>query len=89
MTQCFLCCNFKKTILIRYSEGKEDVFCILHMLRKHTGLQKLSNTNVYDLRLLKMNQLDISKPCINIAKNYVLFEQYRMALNRKIYNNEV
>ena len=38
MTQCFLCRNCKKTILIRYAECKETFFCILHMLRIHTGL---------------------------------------------------
>ena len=36
-TQCFVCRNCKKTILIRFDE---DFFCILHMLRIHTGLRK-------------------------------------------------
>ena len=26
MTQCFVCSNFKKIILLRYAEGKEKVF---------------------------------------------------------------
>ena len=47
MTQCFVRCNCQKTILIWYADDKEDIFCILHMLRVHTGLQKLSKTNVY------------------------------------------
>ena len=51
MNHCFVCFNFQKTILIRYYEGKERVFCILHMLRIHTGLRKLSKKNVYDLHL--------------------------------------
>ena len=51
MTQYFVCRNFQKTILIRSSDGKEKVFGVLHMLRIHTVLRKLSNTNVYDLHL--------------------------------------
>ena len=53
MTQCFVCLNCKKTILIQYAEGKENVFGILHMLKIHTGLQKLSKTNAFDLHLKK------------------------------------
>ena len=53
MNQCFVCINFQKTILIRSAEGKKNVFGILHMLRIHTGLQKLSKTNVHDLHLKK------------------------------------
>ena len=81
MTQCFVCCNFQKNILVRSTGGKENVICILHMLRIHTGLRKLIKTNVYDLHL-KINPFHIGKPCIKIAKREVLFEQYRMALNR-------
>ena len=51
MTHCFVCCNYQNTILIRSAEGKERVFGILHMLRIHTGFQKLSKTNIYDLHL--------------------------------------
>ena len=51
MTHCFVCCNFQKNILIRSAEGKENVFCILHILRIHTGLRKTSKKNVYDLHL--------------------------------------
>ena len=36
-----------------------------------------------------MNPFDISKPCIKIAKSEVLFEKYRMALNREKYEIEV
>ena len=53
ITQCFVCHNFKNNILIRADEGKEKVFCILHMLRIHTGLRKWSKTNVFDLHLKK------------------------------------
>ena len=59
------------------------------MLRIHTGLRKLSKTNVYDLHLKKKNPLDIDKPCINIANSELLFEQYRMALKRDKYDIEV
>ena len=37
----------------------------------------------------KMNPFDIGVPCINIARSEVLFEQYRMALNRDKYDIEV
>ena len=85
MTQCFLCCNFQKNILVRSTEGKENVFCILHMLRNHTGLKKLSKANSYDLHLKQMNPFDIGKPFINISKSELLFEPYRMAIKRDKY----
>ena len=50
-THCFVFCNSQNTILIQSSEGKESLFYILHMLRIHTGLRKLSKKNVYDLHL--------------------------------------
>ena len=59
------------------------------MLSIHTGLQKLSKKNLYELHLKKMNPFDIGKPCIMIAKSEVLFEQYRMALKRDKYDIEV
>ena len=79
----------KNTIFIQSAEGKENVFCILHMLRIYTGLQKLMRKNVYDLHIKRMNQFYISKPCINIAKSEVLFEQYIMSLKRDKYDIEV
>ena len=39
MTQCYVCTNCKMSIFIQSSNVKE-VFCILQMLRIHTGLQK-------------------------------------------------
>ena len=51
ITQCFVCRNFKNNILIRAAEGKEKVFCILHMLRTHTGLQNSSKKKLYDLHI--------------------------------------
>ena len=53
ITQCFMCCNFQKAVIIRSAEGKESFVCILHMLRIHNGLRKLSKTNVHDLHLKK------------------------------------
>ena len=81
MIKCFLCCSCHKTVLNRSSEVKVKSFCILKKLRIHTGLRKLSKTNLFDLYLLKSNQFDISKPCIKIAKSELLFEPYRMALD--------
>ena len=37
----------------------------------------------------KKNPFDIGKPCINISRSEVLFEQYRMSLNRDKYDIEV
>ena len=59
------------------------------MLRIHTGLWKLSKTNVYDLNIKKKNPFDIGKPCIKISKSELSFEQYRMALNWDKYDIEV
>ena len=30
ITQCFVCYNFQKTIIVRSAEDKENLFCILH-----------------------------------------------------------
>ena len=38
---------------------------------------------------LKINPFGIGKPCINIEKSEVLFEQYIMALNKDKYDIEV
>ena len=51
MTYCFVCCNFQNTIIIRSAGVKERFFCVLRMLRIHTGLRKLSKKNVYYLHL--------------------------------------
>ena len=59
------------------------------MLRIHTGLQKMSKKNVYDLHLKQMNPFEIGKPCIIIAEKELLFEQYRMALKWDKYDIEV
>ena len=42
-----------------------------------SGIRKM-----YLTFILKMNQFDIGVTCIKIAKNELLFEKYRMALNR-------
>ena len=39
-TQCIVCNNCNMIIFIPYSNVKEGVFCILQMLRIHTGLRK-------------------------------------------------
>ena len=68
MSYYFVWCNCQKNILIKSAEGKESFFCILHMLRIHTGLRKLSKKNVYDFYLKNMNLFEIVKPCIIIAR---------------------
>ena len=52
-------------------------------------MRKLSKKNVYDLHLLKMNQFEIGKTCIILARRELLFEQYIMALKRVKYDIEV
>ena len=63
------------------------------MLSIHTGVKKISKTNVYDLHLEKMNRFDIGfdigKPWMKIAKSEVLFEQYRMTFKCDKYDIEV
>ena len=89
MTQYFGCRNRKKNIVIQSDAGKQKVFCILNILRIHTGLWKWSKTNISDLHLKKMNPFGIHEPCINIAKNELIFEQYIMSLNWDKYDIEV
>ena len=89
MTQCFVCHSCKNNILICAAEGKEKVFCILHMLRIYTGLRKWSKRNLFDLNLKKINPFDIGEPCIHIAKSELLFQQYIIALNWDKYDIEV
>ena len=55
-------------------------FCILQMLRIHTGLRKWNKNNVYDIHLRENNPIGIDQPCIKIANSELLFEEYRMAL---------
>ena len=38
ITHCYVCNNCKMSIFIQSSNVKEGLFCILHMLRIHTGL---------------------------------------------------
>ena len=68
---------------------QREGFCILHMLRIHTGLRRLSKTNLNNRHLKTMNPFGIHEPCIKIEKNELLFEQYRMALNQEKYDIEV
>ena len=57
-------------------------FCILQMLRIHTGLQKWNKKDQFHIFLRDKNPLGIKRPCIMITKNEVFFEQYRIALKR-------
>ena len=89
VTQYFLCRNCKNTIVVRADAVKEKVFCIWHMLKIHTGLQKLSETNLFDLHQNKMNPFCIHEPYINIANNELLFQQYIMSLHWERYDIKV
>ena len=52
------------------------------MLRIHTGLRKWNKKDRFNIFLRDKNPLGIKRPCIMIAKNEVLFEQYRIALKQ-------
>ena len=81
-TQCIVCNKCNMSIFIPSSNVKEGVFCILHMLRIHTGLRKWNKKDLFHIILRDMNPLGIKQPCIMIAKNEVLFEQYIIALRQ-------
>ena len=85
MNQCIVCNNCNMSIFIPSSNVKEGVFCILHMLRIHTGLRKWNKKDRFHNILRDMNPLGIKQPCIMVAKNEVLFEQYRIDLKREKY----
>ena len=80
ITHCYVCDNCQNIIFIQSANVKEGFFCILQMLRIHTGLQKWNKSNVYDIHIRKINPIGLDKPCIKIAKSEILFEKYIMAL---------
>ena len=82
MTQCIVCNNCNMSIYIPSYNVKEGFFCILHMLRIHTGLRKWNKNDRFHIILSEKNPLGIKQPCIMTAKNEVLFEKYRIALKR-------
>ena len=80
-----MCNNCNMSIFIQSSNVKEGVFCILQMLRIHTGLRKCTKKDRSHIILRDMNPLGIKQPCLTIANNEVLFEKYRIALKREKY----
>ena len=81
-TQCIVCKNCNMSIFIPSSNVKEGVFCILQILKIHTGLRKWTNKNRFHIILKKMNPLGIDQPCLEIANNELLFEIYIIDLKR-------
>ena len=77
-----MCNNCNKSIFIPYYNVKEGVFCILQMLRIHTGLRKWTKKDQFHIIIRDMNPLGIKQPCLTFANNEVLFEQYKIALKR-------
>ena len=73
------------SIFIPSSNVKEGVFCILQMLRIHTGLRKWTKKDRFLIILRDMNPLGIDQPCLAIANNEFLFEIYRIAIKRDKY----
>ena len=68
MTQCFMCNNCNMSIFIQSSNVKEGVFCILHMLRIHTGLRKWNKKDHFHNFLCDKNPLGIKQRCNMIEK---------------------
>ena len=52
------------------------------MLRIHNGLRKWNKNDQLRIILSDKNTLGIKQPCIMIAKNEVLFEQYKISLKQ-------
>ena len=77
------------SIFIQYYNVKEGVFYILQMLRIHTGLQMWNKKDQFHIFLRDKNPLGIKRPCIMIAKNGVLFEQYIIYLKRDKYTIDI
>ena len=67
------------SVFVQYSKVKEEVFYILQMLRIHTGLWEWNKNDQFHIILSDKNPLGIKQPCLMIAKNEVLFEQYRIS----------
>ena len=82
MTQFIVCNNCNMSIFIPYSNVKDGFFCILQMLRIHNGLRKWNKNDRFHTILSDKNPLGIKQPCVMIAKNELLFEQYIIALKR-------
>ena len=73
------------SIFIPSSNVKGGVLFILQMLRIHTGLRKWNKKDRFRIIISDMNPLGIKQPCLAIANNEVLFEQYRIVLKRDKY----
>ena len=71
------------SIFIPSSNVKEEVFCILQMLRIHTGLRKCTKKDRFHITLRNVNPLGIDQRCLTIANNELLFEKYRIDLKRE------
>ena len=85
-----LCAVIAKGLLsIELLHAKRTFFCILQVLRIHTGLNKWSKRNLFYIHLQKMNPFGIHETCIKIANSEVLFEQYILAINEGKYDIEV
>ena len=81
MTQCIVCNKCNMSIFIPSYNVKEGVFCILQMLRIHTGLQKWNKNDQFHIILKNMNPLGIHRPCLKIANNELLFENIELLLS--------
>ena len=70
------------SIFIPSYNVKEGVFCILQMLKIHTGLRKFTKEDRFHILLKRINPQGINRPCQKIAKDEMLFEKYRIDLKQ-------
>ena len=70
------------SIFIPSYNVKEGVFCILKMLKIHTGLRKWTKNDQFNIILKYINPLGIDRPCLEIASNELLFEKYKITLKQ-------
>ena len=82
MIQWYVCDSCKMSIFIQSSNVKEGVFCVLYMLRIHTGLRKWNKKNRYHILLCDKNLMGINQPCIKIANSEVLSENIEWILSK-------
>ena len=76
MTHCYECNNCQMSIFIQSSNVKEGFFCILQMLRIHTGLRKWNKNNGYNLHIHDNRiNLNMHKMCSEI---YMLIQHQKL-----------
>ena len=93
MTQCFVCDNCNMSIFIQSSNVKEGVFCILQMLRIHTGLKNLIRrinfiyffaTRIHWGSNNHVLLFQIMRCCLNIIELLLSWTKMQLILKRRM-----